>query len=62
VILLADEETAEKVVSMARGTEDPGRPKAKALGYQPLVFAEFFAGLKPCANPKSNDKGFVRDL
>ncbi len=24
----------------------PGRPKAKALGYQPLVFAGFFAGLK----------------
>jgi hypothetical protein len=21
----------------------PGRPKAKALGYQPLVFAGFFA-------------------
>ncbi len=27
----------------------PGRPKAKALGYQPLVFAGLFAGLKPCA-------------
>jgi hypothetical protein len=31
----------------------PGRPKAKALGYQPLVFAVLFAG-----RPKAKTLGY----
>jgi hypothetical protein len=38
-------EAAEKV-DLWRGVRNPGRPNAKALGYQPLVFVGIFAGLK----------------
>jgi hypothetical protein len=53
---VAGEDGPEKMM-VACEEKGPGRPKAKALGYQPLVLADFFAGLKSCA-PSEKQNSF----
>jgi hypothetical protein len=47
-LLAVLKQAAEKNLVVLRRRR-PGRPEAKASGYQPLVLAGFFVGLKPHA-------------